>query len=119
MFSLQLPYLLPSLPVHRLNPSEVGLVTCVAFMGAPAIIVEKLAGGMETAGVFEAVQQVVVSGVCGEGCEEGRKGNERVRVSRRELGGGRQAWIANTEDLEKIDISGVSLVSVSAVYGLV
>ena len=74
-------------------------------MGAPAIINEKLAGGGESACVLKALQRVVLSGVCGEEVEEGRRGNERLRVSKMDLGGGKQAWVANTEDLGRIDVS--------------
>ena len=80
-------------------------------MGAPAIINEKLVGGGESACVLEAMQRVVLSGVCGKEGKEGTKGNERLRVSKMDLGGGKQAWVANTEDLARIDVSDPSAIS--------
>ena len=89
----------------RLKASEVGLLTCAAFMGAPTIIFEKLVAGSETQLALEALERVLASGLyTGEG-EEGRKGNERVRVTEKELGKGKKVWIANTADINKIDVS--------------
>ena len=81
-------------------------------MGAPVIITEKLVSGNETRLAYEALQRVLVSGVYtgeggegGEGREEGKMGNERVRVREKELSGGKKIWVADTDDLQKIDIS--------------
>ena len=95
----------------RLKASDVGLVTCGAFMGAPMIIAEKMVAGNETQLALEALQRLLASGVydvtSGErGWEEGgRRGCEGVRVREREIGGGKKAWIAEPDDLKKIDIS--------------
>ena len=90
----------------RILPSEVGLITGAAFMGAPVIITEKLVSGNETQLAMEALQRVLVSGVyTGEGGEEGKRGSERVRVCEKELSGGKKVWVAETDDLKKIDIS--------------
>ena len=88
-------------------------------MGAPVITTEKLVGGNETPLALEALQRVLVSGVyTGEGREEGKTGNEKVRISERELSGGKRAWIADSDDLEKIDISNPSEISQVSVSSL-
>ena len=94
-------------PPSRVRPSDVGLLTGVAFMGAPVIITEKLVAGFETLLALDALQRVLVSGVyTGEGGEEeGKRGNERVRVNNCDIGGGNRAWIAHSHDLATIDIS--------------
>ena len=76
-------------------------------MGAPVIVTEKLVSGNETQVALEALQRVLVSGVyTGEGGEEeGKRGSERVRVHEKELSGGKKIWVADTDDLKKIDIS--------------
>ena len=84
-------------------------------MGAPVIITEKLVSGNETRLAYEALQRVLVSGLYTgeggeggegrEGREEGKMGNERVRVREKELSGGKKIWVADTDDLQKIDIS--------------
>lgn len=77
-------------------------------MGAPMIISEKMVAGNETRLAVEALQRVLASGVySGEGGweEGGRRGNERVRVEERDIGGGKKVWIAKPDDLQKIDIS--------------
>lgn len=76
-------------------------------MGAPVIITEKLVAGFESAEALDALQRVLVSGVyTGEGGEEeGKRGNERVRINEMDIGGGNRAWIADPHDLAKIDIS--------------
>ena len=90
----------------RLDPASVGMLTCVAFMGAPLIVTEKLVSGTETQLALNAMQQVLVSGVYGGRLKDGRLGSEKVRVTRKQLdGGSSEAWIANSEDLKKIDIS--------------
>lgn len=91
----------------RLDPSSVGRLTCAAFMGAPLIISEKLVSGYETSLAFDALQRVLASGLYREG-NEGRKGNEHVKVTQRQLSGGNQAWVADVDDLKKIDISNPS-----------
>ena len=96
---------------YRLKASEVGLVTCGAFMGAPVIISEKMVAGKETRLAVQALQRLLASGVydtaAGErGWEEGgKRGNERVRVRERNIGGGKKVWIAEPDDLEKINVS--------------
>ena len=98
-----------SLPLSRVDPSSVGLLSCAAFMGAPVIISEKLVAGVETSLALEALQRVLASGVCGE--EEGRRGSESVRVRERQLSGGKKAWIADPDDLKKIDVSDPSQIN--------
>ena len=98
-----------SLPLSRVDPSSVGLLSCAAFMGAPVIISEKLVAGVETSLALEALQRVLASGVCGQ--EEGRRGSESVRVRERQLSGGKKAWIADPDDLKKIDVSDPSQIN--------
>ena len=83
----------------------MGLLTCVAFMGAPVVIAEKLESGKETPLALRFLQQALASGLYEDESEDGRKGNDRVRVSAQTLATGDQVWLANREDLEKIDIS--------------
>ena len=96
---------------YRLKASEVGLVTCGAFMGAPVIISEKMVAGSEALLAVQALQRLLASGIYdmagGERRweEGGKKGNERVRVREWDIGGGKKAWIAESDDLQKIDIS--------------
>lgn len=85
----------------------MGRLTCAAFMGAPLIISEKLVSGYETSLAFDALQRVLASGLYRDG-NEGKRGNEHVKVTQRQLDGGNQAWVADTDDLKKIDISNPS-----------
>ena len=94
----------------------MGLITCADFMGAPVIVSEKLVAGMETSLVLEALQRVLASGVCER--EEGRKGNESVRVRERQLSGGKKAWIADPDDLKKIDVSDPSQINMVSLKNL-
>ncbi len=87
----------------RLDPNRVGLVTCVAGIGAPAVDAEKLVSGDETTLALHTHQRVLASGVCEKG--EGKEGNERVAVALQALPTGGQVWVANREDVAKIDIS--------------
>ena len=75
-------------------------------MGAPVIVSEKLIAGVETPSALDAMQRLLASGVFkGEGREDGKMGNERVRISEREISAGKKVWIADSSDLDKIDIS--------------
>ena len=94
----------PLLLSTRILPSDVGLITTAAFMGAPSAC-DKISGN-EGQFALEAVQSVLVSGVyTEEGGEEGKMGNERVRVREKELSVGEKVWVADTDDLKNIDIS--------------
>ena len=91
-------------------------------MGAPVILSEKLVAGVETPLALEAMQRVLAGGVfSGEGGEDGRRGSERVRVSEREIGGGKKVWIADPTDLGKIDVSNpaeIKLVCSTVLHGI-
>ena len=99
----------------RVLASDVGLITTAAFMGAPSA--DDKVSGSEGQLALEALQRVLVSGVyTGEGGEEGKRGSEKVRVREKELSGGKKVWVAETDDLKKIDISNpadIELVSVA------
>ena len=107
----------------RVDASKVGLVTCVAFMGAPAVLNEKLVSGTETLLALRTMQQVLASGVYAQEGGEGKNGNDRVAISCQTLTSGRQVWVANPEDLKKIDYNDkdiplVSLPSSSSVASI-
>ena len=106
----------------RVNASEVGLITCGAFMGSPIILCEKMLAGNETRLALEALQRLLASGVydsaTGEGGweEGGRRGSEDVRVREKDLGGGKKAWIAEPDDLKKVDISDPTKINLVSNY---
>ena len=89
----------------------MGLVCGVAFMGAPIIVIEKLVGGDETLLALTRLQQVLASGVCGGGDHgnNGRTGNERVRVREETCtyfdGSSFPMYLADEDDLKKIDVA--------------
>lgn len=81
-------------------------------MGAPLIISEKLVSGYETSLALDALQRVLASGLYteGGGKDEGKKGSKHVKITQRQLSGGNQAWVADADDLKKIDISKIEQV---------
>ena len=79
--------------------SGTGLLTTVAFMGAPAIENEKLQSGNETLLALRTLQRALACGVCrGEGEEGG------VAVTSRTLPSGAQVWLPDCEALSRIDV---------------
>ena len=79
--------------------SSTGLLTTVAFMGAPAIELEKLQSGNETLLALRTLQRALACGVCrGEGEEGG------VAVTSRTLPSGAQVWLPDCEALSRIDV---------------
>ena len=86
-------------------------------MGAPVILIEKLCSGNETLQSLERLRQVVASGVC-EGDSAGKVGNDKVRVEEKTYSYPMDnsqfpVWLANEEDLKKIDFNDSSLPAVS------
>lgn len=57
----------------RFDLSQDRLSLPIAMMGAPIILVEKLIAGTETLASLEAVKKLLVSGVCEEANDFGRK----------------------------------------------
>lgn len=103
--------------VYRVDPSSMGRICGVALMGAPVILIEKLCSGNETLLSLQRLRQVVASGVC-EGKNAGRKGNEKVRVEEKVYtcpmdGSQFPVWLANDDDLLKIDVNDPNLPLVS------
>jgi hypothetical protein len=85
----------------------MGLVCCVAFMGAPVVILEKLVGGNESVLALRRLQQALASGVC-EG--DGKSSNPQVRVEEK-ICAGTTAYVANSEDLNSVSLDNLPLVS--------
>lgn len=102
-----------SVTYYRLKESDIGLVTFVAMMGAPIVILETLSGN-DTKLALDALQRVLASGIydTDKGWEEGgKKGNASLRVTEKDMGGGKNVSIAETNDLCNIDVSNVKMVS--------
>ena len=96
---LEIIYCLPVSSDRRVDATRTGLLTSVAFMGAPAIQDEKLASGNETVLALRTLQQALACGVCrGEGEEGG------IAVASRTLPSGAQAWVPDCEALSRIDV---------------
>ena len=103
--------------VNRVDSSSMGMICGVALMGAPVILIEKLCSGNETLQSLERLRQVVASGVC-EGDSAGKVGNDKVRVEEKTYSYPMDnsqfpVWLANEEDLKKIDFNDSSLPAVS------
>ena len=77
------------------------LLCPVAMMGAPAVQDEKLSS-LENITALHELQRTLASGVCE--VDEGKKGNEHVTVTCRTLTTGDKVWVADKDDLKKIDI---------------
>ena len=89
-------------------------------MGAPVILIEKLCSGGETLLSLERLRQVVASGVC-EGDSAGKVSNEKVRVEEKMYtypmdNSQFPIWLANDNDLKKIDFNDPSLPPVSYMH---
>ena len=85
-------------------------------MGAPVILIEKLCNGEETLLSLERLRQVVASGVC-EGESAGKVSSDKVRVEEKTYfypmdQSQFPIWLANEEDLKKIDFKDPKLPSV-------
>ncbi len=88
----------------------MGLVCGVGFMGAPAIIMEKLVGGEETMLALTRMEQVLASGVCGGG------GGGGVKVTEETCHYGDVSFpvgVANNDDLANIPTDNIPLVMIS------
>ena len=100
----------------------MGMMCGVALMGAPVILIEKLYSGEETLLSLQRLRQVVASGVC-EGEGAGRVGNDKVRVEEKMYSYPMDnsqfpIWLANDDDLQKIDINDPNLSPVSHYLGV-
>lgn len=88
----------------------------VAYMGAPAILIEKLPNGQEARLALDRLQRALASGVC-EGEGGGRVSGAGVTVIEKEYsrfdGTRFPAWLATDESLRTVDLSNVPKVSVS------
>ena len=77
-------------------------------MGAPVILIEKLCSGEETLLSMKRLRQVVASGVC-EGESAGKVSNNKVHVEEKKYtymdNSQFSVWLANEEDLKKIDFN--------------
>lgn len=97
----------------RVDPAEMGLVCCVAFMGAPVILEEKLVGGEETLLALTRLRQVLASGLCQEG-ERGGEGGCNVRVTEKTCQYSEDISftmsLACEEDLKKVSLDNLPLV---------
>ena len=100
----------------RVREEDRGLVCGMAFMGAPAILFEKLPGGQETRLALSALRRVLASGVC-EGVECGKASSGGVEVVDKTYswidGSQFTAYIATNETLKNVDMTNVPNVSPS------
>ena len=106
----------------RVDPTSVGAVCCVAFMGAPVILIEKLCNGKETLLALQRLRQVVASGVC-EGEGDGRESGGGVDVEEKTISYPGDptpfpVWLAKDEDLQKIDVNDPNIPQVCGQVGL-
>ena len=80
----------------------------VAFMGAPAILVEKLPNGQEASIALDRLERVLVSGVC-DGVGGGRVSGGGVTVTEKQYprfdGTNFPAWVATDTSLMNVDLS--------------
>lgn len=102
-------------PYHcRVKDEERGMVCGVAFMGAPAILVEKLPDGQEANLALNRLERVLISGVC-EGMDGGRVSGGGVTVTEKDYprfdGTHFPAWVATDDSLMNFDLSKVPKVS--------
>ena len=115
----------------RVEPSSMGLVCGVAYMGAPLAIEEKLVGEGDVVLALRRVQQVLAAGggggVCEEGgCDGGEGGCDgvggKVKVTEKtcDYFGATSfpVTLADEDDLKKVSLENVPLVSVWLVYPL-
>lgn len=94
---------------YRVDPTKIGSVCGVAFMGAPVILIEKLCNGEESLLALQRLRQVVASGVY-EGEGGGRVSGGGVEVVEKAVpypgdSAPFPVWLAKDEDLRKIDIN--------------
>ena len=97
----------------------MGLCCGVAFMGAPAIQLEKLVNGTETVVALNEMRRVLASGVCEVG--EGRVGSAAVRVEQEYItadGETFPVYIANEEDLSEVDYKNTASVPLVSTWFL-
>ncbi len=95
----------------RVDSSQMGSLCGIGFMGAPAVVLEKLIGGEETHLALTRLRQLLASGATG------KTGDDRVRVSEKTCsyfdGSSFPTSMASEEDLKEIDLSFVGLPLVS------
>lgn len=101
----------------RVDPTKVGGVCGVAFMGAPVILIEKLCNGEETLLALQRLRQAIASGVC-EGEGAGRVSGGGVQVVEQTVSypvdnSQFPVWLAKDDDLQKIDVSDPNIPQVS------
>ena len=88
----------------------------VAFMGAPAISVEKPPNGQEISLALNRLERVLASGVC-EGVEGGKMSGGGVTVVEKQYttfdGATFSAWVASDESLMNMDLSTVQRVRIA------
>ena len=82
------------------------MICAVGLIGAPGaagLNVEQILG-MQTTYALQAVQQALASGVCDPESGGGKTGNDKVKVKKQILDDGSVVYVADANDLKKIDI---------------